>query len=430
MRHTALLSLFCTATLLLGSAFAAPVQLTPTGTKDTFALLGTIPIQYTYDPSQRALVIPEGKLAPNTALPEGIRTAQSDVQLSIFLPEDYQLALSPDGFRLELIRGAGAMLVAPPTTVGPVGAVASAPVVTPSQPLVATVTAPPAPVLAEPTIFLLSYASPTQVATLLNDLYGSTKIRVDERRRALVALATPDEKRAIEAFILKVDTPSPQVEFEAQVIEVNRSLTSSLGIDYDQIFNLKLAEIKPGASLWKLGEIARNPLSLSIGINLLENSGAAKVLAKPRITALDGVEARINATQTYPLIVRGADNAAPVVQNITTGISLRMLPKVTPNGEIEVQVTITVSAPTGLTSDGAPQYSSREATTMVRVKDQEPIAIGGLIEDRKIEGVKKIPGLGNIPIIGELFKKTTVDQRNTDLVIVVTPRLIFPEKKP
>ncbi|PTA66617.1 hypothetical protein [Deinococcus arcticus] len=45
-------------------------------------------------------------------------------------------------------------------------------------------------------------------------------------------------------------------------------------------------------------------------------------------------------------------------------------------------------------------------------------------------GVKKIPGLGNIPIIGELFKKTTVDQRNTDLVIVVTPRLIFPEKKP
>jgi general secretion pathway protein D len=440
--------LIATLILSLSLALAAPVQLTPVGTKDEFALLGKAPIQFTFDAAQRTLNIPEGQLAPNVTLPEGVRAEQSDKVLILRLPDDYQVSLSQDGFRLQLIRGGGATTIAlpaatttvtpavtttvPPTTVTPPGAALPA-IPAPAVPAANTLAATPQAIVASPVadpatlttmVYPLSYASPSQVAQLFTDLYGTIRVRVDERRHALVALVSPADRAILEAFIKKVDTPSPLVSFEAQVLEVNRNLTSSLGIDYDKIFTLKLTEAAPGASIFKLGDIVRNPLGLTIGINLLENSGAARVLAKPRITALDGVEARINATQTYPLVVNGGQNTTPVVQNITTGIAMRMLPRVAPNGDIEVQITISVSTPTGVTAEGAPQYSSREATTIVRVKDGEPIAIGGLIEDRKIEGVSKVPLLGDIPLLGRLFQSKTTDQRNTDLVIIITPTIL------
>lgn len=435
--------LIATLLLSLSLALAAPVQLTPVGTKDEFALLGKAPIQFTFDAAQRTLNIPEGQLAPNVTLPDGVRVEQSDKVLILRLPDDYQVSLSQDGFRLQLIRGGGSAIsgppvataittTAPPTAVTPPGAALPA-LPVPAAPAVALLpvtlqaaATPPAvdPATLTTVVYPLSYASPSQVAQLFTDLYGTVRVRVDERRRALVALVGPADQAILEAFIKKIDTPSPLVSFEAQVLEVNRNLTSSLGIDYDKIFTLKLTESAPGASIFKLGDIVRNPLSLTIGINLLENSGAARVLAKPRITALDGVEARINATQTYPLVVNGGQNTTPVVQNITTGIAMRMLPRVAPNGDIEVQITISVSTPTGVTAEGAPQYSSREATTIVRVKDGEQIAIGGLIEDRKIEGVSKVPLLGDIPFLGKLFQSTTTDQRNTDLVIIITPTII------
>ena len=147
------------------------------------------------------------------------------------------------------------------------------------------------------------------------------------------------------------------------------------------------------------------------------------MLARPRITTLDGVEAQINATQTVPVILTGSSENQGV-QNITTGITLSMLPKVSPDGHVEAKLTITVSTPTGTTSQGIPQFSSRSANTTVRVANGQPIAIGGLIEKRHIQGTQQVPGLGDIPYLGELFKSTRIEEHETDLVIIVTPRII------
>lgn len=81
--------------------------------------------------------------------------------------------------------------------------------------------------------------------------------------------------------------------------------------------------------------------------------------------------------------------------------------------------------PTGTTSQGVPQFSTREATTTVRVANGEPIAIGGLLEDRTVTGVQKVPVLGDLPIVGRLFTTTRTDTRSSDLIIVVTPRLVM-----
>jgi general secretion pathway protein D len=402
MMRTFLKTLALTAAL--GSAsLAAPTTLQLAGTPTRAVLTSTTPIQFSYDPAVRLLVIVEGQLQDGAALIEGLTVEQSSTALSIKLPAGYRVTPSPDGLQLTMAAD---------------GAGSSAPAEMPSSAF-ENVTAK----RAEPELYPLAYAQPAQVAQLLSEMFSGVRVRVDERQQALVVLVDPADKEAVERLIAKIDVPSPQVSFEAQVIEVNRSLTRSLGIDYDKLFTFKFTELTP-EGIFNLGTLTRSPISFGFNLNLLETSGASKVLAKPRVTALNGVEARVNATQTYPLIVTGGSNTTPVVQNITTGITLNMLPRVSKTGEIEVRMSISVSTPTGFTSDGAPQYSSRDATTTIRVKDGEPIAIGGLIENRRIEGVSKVPLLGDIPLLGKLFQKTSTDERETDLVIIVTPKII------
>jgi type II secretory pathway component GspD/PulD (secretin) len=194
-----------------------------------------------------------------------------------------------------------------------------------------------------------------------------------------------------------------------------------------------LAEDSSGlgtGGLLALGPFARtSPLSLTLGLNLLKANGAAETLARPRVTTLDGVQAQLNATQSFPVVVSSSDGQESV-QNITTGIQLTFLPKISPNGMIEAELSISVSTPTGITSQKVPTFSSREASTTVRVANGEQIVIGGLYEKRELKEEQKVPILGDIPILGALFTSTSIEERETDLVIVVTPRIVETEGLP
>lgn len=273
-----------------------------------------------------------------------------------------------------------------------------------------------------PVVFYLSNAEPGTVASLLSSLYEGLKVEIDDRQRALLVLVNDNDREFVTELVEVLDRPRPQVMFEAEILEINQDITESLGIEYQSIFKFNFNE-KEVTIFENIGEFARNPLGLNVTLNALKTTGAADVLARPRVTTLDGEEAQINATQTVPVII-GSQSDSPSVQNITTGITLRMLPRVAPNGDVEADLSITVSTPTGTTSQGVPQFSTRDANTKVRVANGEPIAIGGLFEKRLIQGGQKVPLLGDIPIIGELFSSTRTEQRETDLVIIVTPRII------
>jgi len=388
--------------LVFGLSFAQNKELSVIGDYDNLLLLSNSPLRYFLDGRTNTLFIPEAALAPKVELPEGIDFQQKEEGLYLQFGGEYKVSLSPDEKRIQAVRVSQA----------PGQPKANAPVIVDADERA-------------PLIYYLSNANPTQVAGTLTKLYSNLRIEVDERQRALLVLVNPADKALVEKLIKFLDAPRPQVFFEAEVVEINRNQTQTLGIDYDNLISFKFNEGTPPSNLLKLGEVSRGPISFSIALNFLQEQGAARVLAQPRVATLDGLEARINATQTTPLIVPGA-NGTQSVQNITTGVQMRMLPKVAPDGTIEVQVTISVSAPTGVTSQGAPQYASREATTTIRVRDGEPISIGGLIDNRMIEGVQKVPFLGDIPLLGELFTKRTTNVSNTDLVIVITPRLMTP----
>ena len=386
-------------------ALADPVQLSAISGGDQLILVGTHRFQYTQDSAAHTLFIPQGSLTPNTRLPDNVKVEVRPDGLLLTFPAAYTFALSPDELRLQA-RPSSSVVSAAEQTNSLLATDERAPLIMP-----------------------LANASTSAVAGQLLQMYPTLKVIIDDRQRSLLIMANQTDRPLIKALVAYLDTPRPQVSFEAEVLEINRTATQKLGIDYNFIFNLGIKETgiptPTDSDPFRFGTFSRDTsqgLALSATINLLQTSGAGQILAQPRVVTLDGQEARINATQNTPLIV--STSTVQSVQNITTGITLRMLPKVAPDGTVEVQVNISVSSPTGVTSQGVPTFSNREATTVVRVMDGEPIVIGGLLSHQEIEGTNKIPLLGDIPFLGNLFKSTTENSSNTDLVIIITPGLL------
>jgi general secretion pathway protein D len=372
--------------------------------EDTFVFKSDSQIRYYADYSRYVLTLPDGVLVQSEVqFPASVVVTQSEEGVVLELAKPYRVTLSGDEHTLVIVRGE-------------------------------ELGADPHLLLADdersPVMYRLANAEASEAAAFLSGMYDSLKIEVDERQRAIYVLMNPGDKPLIDELIKSFDSPRPQVMFEAEIIEINQSITESLGIDYDSLFSFTLTEAPAGDStaagfaLNALGGFARNGLQLKFGINLLKSNSAAEVLARPRVTTMDGVEAQLNATQNFPILSSG-ENGQKSVQSITTGITLRMLPRIAPDGTIEADLSISVSTPTGITSDKVPTFSSRDASTTVRVANGESIVIGGLLEKRNLQGQDKVPLLGDIPLLGPLlFTNTSTEQRQTDLVIVVTPRIV------
>lgn len=374
----------------LGGAWAGDISVLRV--QNSVVIQSTEQLRYQTDPLSNQLIILDATLPAGFQMPEGVQWSRQNGSVSIILERGTTFSLTPDGRSLVLTPPAGPP---PPLSQGEQA----------------------------PILYPLTAADPAATAAMLQNLFPGVRVVVDARQRTLIIVANPADRAPIVELLHRLDAPRPQVQFEAEILEINRDATESLGIQYDSIFTFRLTE-GDGTSLTRLGTLGRSPLNLSVGINLLKTSGAARVLARPRITTVDGLEARINSTQTTPLVTSNAGGGTSV-QSITTGITLRMQPRIGADGTIETTVTITVSVPTGTTSQGVPQFSTREATTTVRVANGEPIAIGGLLEDRTVTGVQKVPVLGDLPIVGRLFTTTRTDTRSSDLIIVVTPRLVM-----
>lgn len=371
---------------------AAPLIARWNPDQSELALSSSEVVLYRFDAFAGVLIIPNSTLSPETTLPTQFMAQQHDSDLWIRPPVGSRFSLSPDQKTIVL------QPVAPATPI---------PGLLPST---------------EPLFIKLMNANPNQVASTLLRIYPNIRVDEDNRQHAVVVLAALADQQSLINLIQKLDQMVPQVLFEAEILEINQDLTQSLGIQYDSIFNFKLLEDIVPKQLWNIGTLGRNPLSLSLGINALKTTGAARVLAQPRVATLDGVEARINSTQTTPVLTTVSGNVS--VQNITTGITLKMIPRVSADGTVEAILNIVVSTPTGITQSGIPQFSSREASTTVRVKSGEPIAIGGLLENRNLTSEQKVPFLGDLPWIGGLFTNTRTELHRTDLIIIVTPRLI------
>ena len=258
-------------------------------------------------------------------------------------------------------------------------------------------------------------------------------IAIDRRLNAVVLTGTRDQLAPMLSLIAQLDVPVQSVLLDTQVIEVSETGAQAIGLDYNQsttspitkIFNTQAAVLNSLPT----GVIA-GALAIQSNIWALVQSGHARVLASPKILTQDGVPASILTGDslpiriTTPVGVGGVGAVSSQVEYINVGVTLQILPHVTGNGGVDANVFSEVSSVTGFDSSNDPQISTRQAQTKVNLMEGQTLVIGGLLQEQDIHNMQKIPILGDIPILGALFRYQTETKQNTNLVITVTPHVV------
>lgn len=280
----------------------------------------------------------------------------------------------------------------------------------------------------------LEYANARDVANVLSMMVpqGSGRLGADESRNNLVIDNTNGEFEALEATIRELDRPSHQVILEAQVVEINTNAARNLGLTYGANISTTLQE-KPPDNLGgtntqpiPLQPLVRTSTSLQATLNMLQSSGQAKVLANPRVAALEGEESKMVTGERIPYFVTQISNnqVFQIKEDFLAGVELRIVPRVNEGRFVTARIQTNVSTITGTTPQGYPQLSTRESSAVIRVAAGETIVIGGLLQEREIELLSGIPFMADLPILGSLFSSRQRDKVKTELVVFITPHIL------
>jgi len=199
-----------------------------------------------------------------------------------------------------------------------------------------------------------------------------------------------------------------------------------------------------GSVLLNFANLASNPANIFVqlgdftsALRFLEDEGLARILAEPRLVAISGQEASFLAGGEFPIPVP-QDNNTVTIEFREFGVALRFTPVVMSDGKISLRVAPSVSdiaststIPSGIVGAEfvVPNLTTRKLETTVQLQDGQTLALAGLLQDSLRESVSKIPGLGDLPILGALFRSTSYTQEKTDLLIAVTPHLVKPTKE-
>jgi pilus assembly protein CpaC len=240
-----------------------------------------------------------------------------------------------------------------------------------------------------------------------------------------------------------------QVSLRVRVAEVSREVTKLFGINWDAVFTPgdfvfglatgrdflvgnTITRLESGSGLTGsiLGGYSNGSANVNALIDALERESLVTVLAEPNLTALSGETASFLAGGEFPIPV-GRDNDEIEIEFKEFGVSLAFTPTVLGPDRISLRVRPEVSdlSPNGAIKLGdlqIPAISTRRAETTVELGSGQSFAIGGLLSNETRTNLEKLPGLGDLPVLGALFRSSEFRQSESELVIIVTPYLVRP----
>jgi len=271
---------------------------------------------------------------------------------------------------------------------------------------------------------------------------------------SLIFMGTDEEFKVVSELIKRLDTPRDQVLLEVLIVEVSADSSNSFGIDWrftgpgsagqyntgvagsglvpDANGNYDVTGINTlfGFSLGFL-TVNGNPLTGIINANV--NKDNFTILSAPQILTLDNQEATINVGEDIPIITgrrtAGAGDQATFNENYeykNIGVSIKFTPQISNDQMVTLDLYQEIKAVSGYTETAVknPKFTKRDIKTVVRVADNQTIVIGGLVSSNKTKNINKIPILGDIPILGFLFKKKSTAVTKTNLLVFITPHII------
>ena len=267
-------------------------------------------------------------------------------------------------------------------------------------------------------------------------------IVADQRTNTLIV---KDVKKGIEeaqSFLAKLDTRTPQVLIESNLLETTPTFSRALGSEIDFVYNRLIASSRfladspfagspnttappfptPTSGL-RLGIAGNN---INAFITAAENEGNVKIISRPSVVTLNNIESTIESANIIRIRTAAATvgESGSIIQ-VRAGIILTVTPQVSADGFVLLKINVKSSTlDFGRTVDGIPAEITREAKANVLVRDGETVVIGGILKDSSSTSDSGIPYLKEVPVLGWLFRKSTWQKDFEELVVFITPRIV------
>jgi general secretion pathway protein D len=286
--------------------------------------------------------------------------------------------------------------------------------------------------------FFLSNANAKDTMNLIRTMAKAKDVFIDERLNMVAVRDTPEVVNLAEKLVAMTDRPEAEVMLHVEIMEVSGSKLQELGVllpnqfsvvpplggGSDSAVRLTVDDLKNLNS----GNIVVSPNPV---LNLLRTDGNASILANPRIRVKNKEKARIHIGDKLPIITSNVTSTGVTSESVSyldVGLKLDVEPLVKLEGDVEMKVGLEVSNISGTikTANGtvAYQLGSRNATTVLRLRDGETQVLAGLISDAERNSANKVPGLGEIPLLGRLFTNKREEAGRSEIVLLITPSII------
>ncbi len=277
--------------------------------------------------------------------------------------------------------------------------------------------------------FYLVNTDPKQAQALVRTVAKTRDVFIDERLNMMVVRDTPEVVRLIERLIQGLDVAEPEVVLELEVMEVASKVLDKVGIDLPASASYG----QPGAvstvsSASGLSWLVPNPVAVA---NLRSTRGISNLLANPTIRARNREKAKVLLGEKRPVFTTTSTANVGVsasVSYLDVGLKLEIEPQVQLDNDVTIKVALEVSSVTsevtGPQGSIAYQIGTRQASTTLRIRDGETQILAGLLNDTESRTSTGLPGLHQIPGVGKLFGTDTDTRDKTEVILLITPRIV------
>ena len=285
----------------------------------------------------------------------------------------------------------------------------------------------------------LTNADVKQVQAMVRTIAKVRDIHIDERLNLLVVRDTPEVLRLVEKLIASVDLPEPEVMLEVEVMELATDQVDSLGLKWPEELQVGISNAV-GAIPDRVFIGGNNPINFrasitnpSVVATLRGTAGNSNILANPKIRVRNRDKAKVHIGQKLPVFTTttnftGSTSVAASVSYLDVGLKLDVEPTIQLDNDVVIKVGLEVSnlirQVTGPGGTTAYEIGTRNTSTVLRLADGETQVLAGLINDEDRKAGSGIPALSRIPVLGRLFGTQTDTRNKTEVVLLITPRVV------
>ena len=286
--------------------------------------------------------------------------------------------------------------------------------------------------------FYLNNVEPKKAEELIKTVLKTKDIFIDEKLNILVMRDTSDMIRSAEKLINSYDIGDPEVLLEVEILEISDTRASELGLRWPSQLAVGVTGAAGAGQLRfdELKSFKSNMARLSITdptliLNLRSTNGVSNLLANPHIRVKNHKKAKIHIGDRVPVITNTSTATGFVSESVSyldVGLKLDVEPSIMISDEVSIEVGLEVSNIVSevITKSGSLSYrlGTRNATTTLRLKNGETQVLAGLINNEERSSADRVPGLASLPIIGRLFSSKNQSNSKTEIVLLITPKII------